>query len=149
MKQFQLPDRGQWVAVFFFICFAWIAYQTFLLAEPFLPGLLGAVMLGLIFFPLYGKVLKRVQNPNTAALLMTIGIILITVLPMIFMAKMALDEAEILRPTLAAFIENYRTPSYIQGLLDPLLRFFEGFHIELKPFLLDKASKIGARMSSE
>jgi len=149
LKHSILPARGQWVAIFFFICFAWIAYQTFLLAEPFLPGLLGAAMLGLVFFPLYQLVLRRVQNPNAAAFLLTIGIILITVLPMVWMGKMALNEAEVLRPTLAGLIENYRTPSYVQGLLDPFLRFFEGFHIELKPFLLDKASEIGARMSTE
>lgn len=148
LKPSILPDQGQWVGVFFFICFGWIAYETFLLAEPFLPGLLGAAMLGLVFSPLYKRVLRRVQNPNTAAILMTIGIILLTVLPMVWMVKMALKEAEVLRPTLSNFIENYQTPSYIQGLFGPLLVFFDGFHIELKPLILDKAAEIGAKMTS-
>src|SRR5665213_325498 len=110
-----LPDQGQWACIFFFICFGWITYETFLLAEPFLPGLLGAAMLGLVFTPLYKQVLRRVQNPNTAAILLTIAIILLTVLPTVWMVKTALKEAEVLRPTLANFIENYQTPSYIQG----------------------------------
>ncbi|HEY5040102.1 MAG TPA: AI-2E family transporter [bacterium] len=148
MKRLGLPDRGQWVAVFFFICFGWIAYQTFLLAKPFLPGVLGAAMLGILFSPLYQRVLRKVQKPNTAAVILTIGIILLTVLPLVCMGWMVLKEAETLRPTLAGFIENYRTPSYVQGLLDPLFSFFESFHIELKPMVLDKAAEIGAQMSS-
>jgi predicted PurR-regulated permease PerM len=147
-KQSPLPDRGQWVAIFFFICFGWIAYQTFRLAEPFLPGLLGAVILGLIFSPLYRRVLKRVGKPNNAAFILTAGIILLTVLPMVWTGWTAFKEAEFLRPTLAGFIDNYQTPSYVQGLLGPLFHFFEGFHIELKPLFLDEAAKIGARMSS-
>ena len=149
MKHALLPDRGQWVAVFFFICFGWIAYQTFLLAEPFLPGVLGAAMLGIIFSPLYRRILGWVQKPNAAAFILTIGIILLTVLPLVWMGWMALKEAETLRPTLAGFIETYRTPSSFQGLLDPLIRFFEGFHIELKPLILDKATEISAGMSSQ
>jgi predicted PurR-regulated permease PerM len=148
LKQPLLPDRSLWVAIFFFICFGWIAYQTFRLAEPFLPGLLGAAMLGLVFSPLYRRVLQKVEKPNAAAAILTVGIILSTVLPMVWMGWMAFKEAEFLRPTLAGFIDNYQTPSYAQGLLGPLFRFFEGFHIELKPLFLDEVTKIGARMSS-
>ncbi len=143
-----MSDRGVWIAVFFFICFGFIAFQTFLLVKPFLPGLLGAAMLGLVFGPLHQRILTQIRRPNTAALLMTIGIILLTVLPMIWIGWMAVNEAEDLRPALANIIEKYQTPSAIQGLLAPVVRFFEGFHIELKPLVLDKATEIGARMSS-
>ena len=142
-------DRGQWVSVFFFICFGWIAYQTFRLAEPFLPGVLGAVMLGILFFPLYQKVLGRVSNSNAASFLLTIGIFLLAVIPLLWMGWMALNEADNLRPTVADFIDNYRTPSYIQGLLGPVFNFFEGFHIELKPLVLEKAAQIGGQMSAK
>ncbi len=148
MKHSMLLDRAQWVVIFFFICFAWVTYQTFLLAGPFLPGVLGAVMLGIVFSPLYQRVLKRVRKPDTAAVLLTAGIFLLTVLPMVWILWLAWTEAEKLRPTLEGFIENYRTPSYIQGLLSPLIVFFEGFHVELKPFFLDNAAKISSRLTS-
>lgn len=148
LKRSFMRDRGQWVAVFFFICFGWVAYQTFLLAKPFLPGILGAAMLGIIFSPLYQSVLKRVKSPNIASLLLTVGILLLAVLPMVWVGWMALKEAENLRPTLAAFIDNYRTPSYVQGLLDPVFLFFDGYHVALKPLFLDKAAEIGAQMGS-
>ena len=76
LKNTILLDRRQWGAIFFFICFGWIAYQTFRLAKPFLPGLLGAAMLGLIFSPLYRKVLLRVKRPNIAAAILTASIML-------------------------------------------------------------------------
>ena len=148
MKNSMLPNRGLWVAIFFFIIFGWIAYQTFRLAEPFLPGVLSAEMLGLVFSPLYKRVLRRLQNANAAASILTIGIILFAVLPIVWMGWVAMQQAEYLRPTLAGFIENYRTPSYIQGLLNPVFGFFERFHIELKPLFLDNAEKIGERMKS-
>lgn len=143
-----LPDRGKWIEVFFFILFGWIAFQAFRLAEPFLPGVLGAAMLGILFSPFYKRVLKRVHNPNAASFLLTIGIFLLTVLPVVWMGWMVLKETDTLRPTLAGFIENYRTPAYFQGLLDPLIRFFEGFHIEVKPFILDKATEFADQMST-
>lgn len=148
MKHSMLLDRAQWIVVFFFICFAWVTYQTFLLAKPFLPGALGAVMLGIVFSPLHQRVLARVQKPNTAAFLLTLGIFLLAVLPMAWITWLALTQAENLRPTLEGFIENYQTPSYVQGLLGPLFRFFEGFHVELKPVFLDNAAKISARLTS-
>ena len=148
MKPNVTPERGRWVAVFFFICFAWIAFQTFLLARPFLPGLLGAAILGLVFLPLYDRVLRGVRNPNIAALLLTVGIFLLAVLPAVWMGWTAVREAEFLRPTLVGIIENSQTPSYMQTLLGPLLTFFDSFHIELKPLLLEESSLIGGQMSS-
>jgi predicted PurR-regulated permease PerM len=148
LKSQPWPDQGRWVAVFFFICFAWIAYQTFRLAEPFLPGLLGAAILGLVFLPLYERVVGWVRDRNAAALILTVGIILLTVLPAVWMGWTAIKEAEFLQPTLKGVIENFQTPAYVQANLGPLLNFFEGFHIELKPLLLEESSLIGGQMSS-
>ena len=148
MKPTKTPEQGRWVAIFFFICFAWIAYQTFLLAEPFLPGLLGAIILGLVFLPLYQRVLARVKNPNRAALILTVGILLLTVLPLAWVGWMALKEAEYLRPTIAGFIENYQTPSYVQGKLAPVLNLFGGFSVDLKPMILNESALIGTQLSS-
>ncbi|HTA76333.1 MAG TPA: hypothetical protein VK791_04185, partial [bacterium] len=100
MKNTLLLNRGQWVAVFFFICFAVITYQTFLIARPFLPGFLGAVMLGIFFSPVYEKVLKRVDNPSAASFILTLGIFLLTVIPVVLLGWMAFNEAENLPSTL-------------------------------------------------
>ena len=148
MKKPALPNQSQWVSIFFFFCFGWIAFQSFLLAKPFLPGLLGAAMLGLAFSPLYQKVLKWVRRPNAAASILTGGIFLGTVLPLAGLGWMAVNEAEVLRPTVADFIANYNTPVYFQGLLSPLFNYFAGFHIDLKSLVLDLAAKISARMST-
>lgn len=148
LKPPALLDRGQWVAVFFFVGFGWVAYETFRLAQPFLPGLLSAGMLGLVFSPFHQRVLRQLKNSNTAASLLTAGIILLTVIPLVWIGWMAVNEAELLRPTLADFIDHYQTPSYLQRVLGPIFRFFEGFHIELKPLALDKAAEIGNQMGS-
>jgi predicted PurR-regulated permease PerM len=141
-------EKSPWVAVFFFICFGWVTYETVRLAEPFLPGFLGAVILGLIFDPLYNWMLRRIRNPNIAASILTVGIFLITMVPVIWIGQMAVTETENLRPALSAFIENYKLPSSVETFLKPIFGFFDGFHIELKPLLLDKMEKMGARMNT-
>jgi predicted PurR-regulated permease PerM len=142
-------DRAHWIALFFFICFGFIAYETFLLAKPFMTGVLGAAMLGIIFYPWYQRIHRRVKNPSAAAALVTGGIILLTVLPLAWLVWMTLDEANNLRPTLDGFIQNYQTPAYLQKMMGPLLKYCSGFPVDLKPLLMDKASKVGAFLSSE
>ncbi len=147
-KPSSLVDKNQWVAIFFFFCFGWITYETFLLARPFLPGLLSAVILGLIFEPVYRLVLKHIKNPNIAAGLFTFFILLITVVPVVWITWMAIHEAENIRPALADFIEKDQLPPFVQSFLKPFFSFFEGFHIEIKPVLLEKVTKLSARMDS-
>lgn len=149
MRNTILLDRRQWAAIFFFICFAWIAYETLLLARPFLPGVLGAVILGIVFSPVQQWTLRRVHNPNAVASLLTGGIFILTVIPLAALGLMASTEATNLRPKLEGFMNNYQTPSYIQHLTGSLDHFFEGFGLELKPLFLDIATKIGDRMSDE
>ncbi len=148
MKPTTLLEKSPWVAVFFFLCFGWITYETFRLAEPFLPGFLGAVILGLIFDPIYQQVLKRIRDPNIASGILTVGIFLITVVPAIWIGRIAVAETENLRPVLKAFVEDDQLPSNLQVFLSPVFSFFDGFHVELKPLLLEKMELLGARMNS-
>ena len=149
MKNTIQLDRRQWVAIFFFLCFGWITYQAILLARPFLPGVLGAAILGIVFFPLYQWVVLRVHKPNAAAAILTVGIFLLTVIPLVGLGLMASSEANNLSSKLNGFMNNYETPSYIQHLSAPIDHFFAGFGLELKPLFLDLAKKIGDRMNTE
>ena len=105
-------------------------------------------MLGILFGPVYERVLLKIKSPNAAAAIMTVGIFLLTVIPLAWLVWMTLGEAQSLRPTLEGFIENYQTPSYVQGLLSPLFNYFQGFHIDLKPVVLENAAKLGNRLSA-
>jgi predicted PurR-regulated permease PerM len=142
-------DRRQWVAIFFFLCFGWITYQAILLARPFLPGVLGASILGIVFFPLYQWVIHRVHKPNVAAAILTAGIFFLTVIPLVGLGLVASTEADNLSTKLDGFMNNYETPSYIQHLSAPIDHFFAGFGLELKPLILDLAKKVGDRMNVE
>ncbi|HXL72985.1 MAG TPA: hypothetical protein VN963_05100, partial [bacterium] len=142
-------DKRQWVSIFFFLCFGWIAFEAIRLAQPFLPGVLGASILGIVFFPLYQWILRRVHKPNAAAAILTGGIFLSTVIPLLGLGLMASSEASNLSSKLDGFMNNYQTPSYIQRLMAPIDNFFRGFGLELKPLMLDLAKKVGDRMNDE
>lgn len=149
MKNTISINRRQWVSIFFFICFGWITYETVLLAKPFLPGVLGAVILGIVFSPLQQWVLRRIHNPDAAAAIMTAGIFTLTVIPLAGLGLMASTEATNIGPKLEGFMNNYQTPSYIQHLMGPVTDFLGDTGLALKPLFLDIATKIGSRMSDE
>ena len=55
-----------------FTTFAFLLYQLFRLARPFLPALLVSVMLAITFSPAYRWVHARVRNANLAAAILTL-----------------------------------------------------------------------------
>ena len=92
-------NRERLVPAFFFIAFGFLLYQLFVLARPFFPGLFGACLLALAFYPLYIKVNKRTKKPSVAAFILTVSVVLLAVLPILYAAIVVIDEAGKLAPT--------------------------------------------------
>src|SRR4051812_38170220 len=86
-------NRELLIRVFFFTVFAFLLYQLFLLARPFISSLLVASMLTLTFHPLYKRLRKYVPNPNIASLIITFGVLLSAVLPLLGLAWVLLRES--------------------------------------------------------
>jgi predicted PurR-regulated permease PerM len=151
-------DRELLIRVFFFTTFAFLLYQLFLLARPFLFSILVATMLTVIFYPFYKAIRRRVRNPNGAALLATTGVVLLGVLPLVGMIWMVLRESGNLIPAVQGVMEtlsNGDFSSFKDSLPPTLYSTLERFNvtlarlnIDLEPFVLDNARELGARMAS-
>src|SRR3989338_4179328 len=87
-------QREQFVSYFFIGLFLFILYQLALIISPFFTALFLAAVLAFAFYPLYTIVLKipRVRS-SLAALITTVAVVLIVVLPATFLLITLMQEA--------------------------------------------------------
>src|SRR5690554_1368674 len=55
----------------------------YIIARPFLMPIISAVVISIVFFPLHAQVCRAVRNPSLAALISTLLVFLVLVLPAI------------------------------------------------------------------
>lgn len=145
-------NRQRLIQIFFFLAFGFLLYQLFLLARPFLPAFLGAVMLAMGFYPLHLRVKKRVRHPNMAAIVMTAVVSLLTILPLVACCYMLLSEAGRLLPAIQGTIGLLRSGDYltakqtlpptVQLWVDHATVYLLKMGINLKPLILENIQPV-------
>src|SRR5258708_688632 len=100
--------RDVLVRIFFFGAFALILYQLILLAQPFFTAMLGAAMLAMMFYPLHRRIVRALRSENLAALISTVGVLFLAVLPLIGIGWFFVRETSQLVPAVQHFIEDLR-----------------------------------------
>ena len=84
---------------FFFATFAFLLYQFSRLLSPFLDGIVVAVTLALIFYPLHAKILRWCKGrPNLSASLSVVTLFLIVVIPTVFFLTLLGKQAAAIYP---------------------------------------------------
>jgi len=66
---------------------------AFFLIRPIIMSIVIGIILGFIFLPMYESILKKISYPNILALLFCIVLAMLIVLPIWFLAPVALDES--------------------------------------------------------
>lgn len=151
-------NRQRVIRIFFFVTFAVILYQLFLLARPFLTALVAAAMLGLAAFPIFIPLRRLVRNNNLASLLLTVAVFLIATVPVAIMGWFLLREADRLGPTVQAFLTKIQStdtalildkvPSFLQPVLEPIKHLLDKTDIHPQEKILTYAAQIGGRITS-
>src|SRR5688500_18229636 len=98
--------RDRLVKIFFFATFGFLLIQLFLLAEPFMPALLGGSMLAMAFYPVYHRLLRSLRKSSLSAFVMTVGVFLLAVLPLACMAWFVMREIGRLLPAVQDLLER-------------------------------------------
>ncbi len=98
---------------FFIAVFLMLLYQVLHILSPFYTGILGAVVLALIFFPLHREMNHRVgmNRPNLAAALSTLSTTLLIAVPLALVAQILFQELGSFQPVVekvAAKVELWR-----------------------------------------
>ncbi|MBI2134428.1 AI-2E family transporter [Candidatus Woesearchaeota archaeon] len=78
---------------FFAIIFLTLIAISFLIIKPFLTALLTGIVFSYIFYPIYGKILKRIPNKNASAFIASLLVILVITIPLFFVLNTVSKEA--------------------------------------------------------
>jgi len=112
--------RQQVFAICFLAILLVLVYQVYTFFRPFLMPILGAMILAHLMFPVHDRFAKLLRGRETlSASLMTLGIMLVVVLPLVVLSVVLADEAINAQKALAAWIESggiKRLPDLIAGL---------------------------------
>lgn len=151
-------DRELLIRIFFFGTFAFLLTQAFLLAKPFLPSVLVAGILAMMFSPVHRRVCRVVRAPGLAALIMTTGVILAGIIPLIMFIWLLVSESGDLIPVVQNVLSQInngnlamyqdRIPESIYPALKKFTDFLTGINIDLKGLVLENARELGARLSA-
>ena len=63
------------------------SYFCFVLAGPFLSSIAWAMVIAIMFFPVHTRIAREVRNPNAAALLSILFVILAFIVPAVFLGR--------------------------------------------------------------
>lgn len=151
-------DRELLIRIFFFGTFAFLLTQVFQLAKPFLPSVLVAAILAMMFFPAFRRVRRWVKKPGLAALIMTVVVVLAGVIPLILFIWLVIRESANLMPAIQEIIgqinegnlSSYqnRIPTSLYPLIERVTIFLNGINIDLKGLILDNARELTTHISA-
>ena len=99
----------------FLIAVAGVAlYLCYRIAEPFLNPIFAAIVLAIVFYPLYARIESLIRRPNVAATITTILVMLVVAIPAVFLGVVVTRE-------LGELYQSLSEKSAAQGGLSPYL----------------------------
>jgi predicted PurR-regulated permease PerM len=124
---------------------------TIFIGLPFLRAIAYAVIIATVFHPLYRYLLKRTKTPNRAALLSTLIIFLLIVLPVAFLLNIAAIQAAALAHGIAArsAVEGGFIPFLVHLLNKPVTflgRFVDVSGFDLQEQISEHARSFGVKL---
>ncbi|MCG3205602.1 MAG: putative transport protein YdiK [Elusimicrobia bacterium] len=151
-------DRELLIRIFFFGTFAFLLTQAFQLAKPFIPSVLLASVLAMMFYPAYQRVRRAVRKPGLAAFIMTVTVVLAGIIPLIFFIWLVIHESTNLIPViqgvlaqinegnLAIYQDNI--PGFLYPTVERVTNFLSGINVDLKDLILENARELTAHISA-
>src|SRR3989338_1623075 len=94
-----MKDIRDYTEYFFIGGFLILAYLTFLLIRPFFSPIVLSLFLVYLFHPVHIRLKKIVSSDILSAALITIGVMLITVIPLFILVNLLVKEAFVIYET--------------------------------------------------
>lgn len=127
--------KEQLFRYFFIGVFILLLYQILLILSPFYTGILGAIALTLIFFPLHRLILRAVgpKRGSLAAAVSTILVLVLIVIPFTLFTWVLIKEFKVLYPVIERFSSTIG--SWRQGEYFIQAPFLKAVEIKLQAIL--------------
>jgi len=142
----------QFRLIMFFIVLTAVLGICFLLIKPFFYILAWSIIITVIAYPLYKRLLKKINNPSLCSLLTCIVISIIVIIPLIFVFAYGIKEGIIAINYLHDSIKAFKLTTYtdlatikpiknIYILLDDYINFF---NIDFKSRLVERVEQLSS-----
>lgn len=151
-------NRQRLVQIFFFATFGFLLYQLFVVSKPFLPGMLGSMMLAMAFYPLFSRVKRIIKNKSLAALVLTLGVLLVAVIPVFWTGVVVTREASHLIPTAREYVEaaqqgdwwsvTEKLPPSLRAKVERIANRSSDLGFNLQPKIMSVLSRLGTTIVS-
>jgi len=120
-------------------------YVCYLMARPFVEPILFAAVIAIVFYPLHNRIWREIRGPNLAALVSTLAVILIVVIPLVGLGGAITREVTGAYSSLSAkSAEGGGWQPYIAEKLQKPIEFV-GRYVDLSSF--DPLAEIQSRLA--
>lgn len=128
-------QRNDFYKYFFVIIFVLLAFLSFIVLRPFMNTILASAVVAYVFYLPYKLLNRVIPNKTISALIVSLVIILLLLIPVVFLLKMSTDEAQyvylrVKQKILSGELVNIECPDGVQTRLCRTT-------LVLKQFLLD------------
>ena len=152
-------DRRMLFGAFFFAALALLIWQLVLILTPFLTALMGAATLVLVFYPVHRRITMRLgARRSLAAVLSTVVLLLVIVLPVVLMGWVMSRQASALIPAAQDVARHLRDgggaglqdvlPERVSQALDRLEVFLDAWGLDVKALVVAGLDRAGDQLSA-
>jgi predicted PurR-regulated permease PerM len=134
--------------VFFFGFMAVVGYLVWEMVTPFVSALALSAIIVTICYPLYVRILKRTpkQNPTIAALLTTLFVLLVVIIPVFLITSALVNEAVSVYRIVNA--EQIGFEDSLKAVELQIQRFVPGFELNVTEYLRQAASWLALNLGA-
>jgi predicted PurR-regulated permease PerM len=126
-------------------------YICWLMVQPFATVILWATVLAVVFYPLHRRIRLRVGNPSGAAILSTIAVVVLILLPATFITVAVVRELAGAADSLQAGIQRLSSASTLPGLgriLDRVRAYVDIDAASAQRFLAERLQALGGALAA-
>ncbi|HKG20817.1 MAG TPA: AI-2E family transporter, partial [Blastocatellia bacterium] len=140
--------------IFLLFVTAFFLYLSFVIFNPFLKPLFTAVVIAVVFFPVQARMLRIVRSPSLSALLSTVLVTTILVIPAVLLGAAITNEVT----HLYQFLDQRSEASgglspYLMGALEAPLRWIGQYvdvsKIDIRGYLASRLQQISGFLLAE
>lgn len=132
--------------VFFFGFMAVVGYLVWQMIQPFVSALALSAIIVTICYPMYAKIQKRMprQNQTLAALVTTLIVLFIVIIPMFFITSVLVNEAVSVYKIVN--VEQVGFESSLSKIEVEIQRFAPGFDLNITEYLKQSAAWLASHL---
>ena len=120
---------------FFFGFFAFLLYQLLLILSLFANVIIWACSMALVFWPIYQRIQRHFpERQNLAAVLCTVGVLLLVLVPLSFIFSIVIDQSSQLYPTVQNWMEAVQAEDSA-GFVSTLPQFLQDWLMKIESWV--------------